>query len=161
MATNEVRVVPEGEAARVPPAPNRTTEPEPSLGDLFKELAHESTTLIKQEIGLAKAEMTSNARALAKDAVMLAVGGGILLVGVLVLTAFLVALLGDILGDEYWLGALIVGAVYALIGGVLLMKGKKGMQHDDLKPEQTMRSLQEDKRWAQNEVQQVKRDLSS
>lgn len=144
------------------PPPGRVqTTGEPSLGELFKELTQDSSVLIKQEIALAKMEMRENFRSLAKDMVKLAIGGGLLLVGMLALTAFLVAALGDMLGDEYWLGALIVGVAYAVIGGVLLMRGKQGLQHDDLRPEQTLESLQADKRWAQNEVAQVKRDLKS
>jgi hypothetical protein len=132
---------------------------EPSLGDLFKELAQESSTLIKQEVALAKSEMQENLRDLGKDAAMMAAGGAALLLAMLVFTAFLIAGLGDMLGDEYWLGALIVGVTYALVGGVLLMRGRSGVRRDDLKPEQTIRSLQDDKRWAQAEAQQVKRDL--
>lgn len=157
----ETRIVPTDEAGAAPAPPAGAGKPEPSLGELFKELAQESSMLMKQEVALAKAEMTENFQALAKDAVKLAIGGGILLVSLLVLTAFLVAGLGDMLGDEYWLGALIVGLVYAVIGGILLASGKKGVQHDDLKPDQTIATLKEDKRWAQTEVQNLKRDLRS
>lgn len=168
----EIKVTPTRDgAAPIEPAPaaparvavevERGPAGEPSLGDLFKELAQESSTLMKQEVALAKAEMRENLRDFAKDAVMMAAGGGILLVAMLVFTAFLVAGLGDMLGDEYWLGALIVGVVYALIGGVLLMRGRSGMQDDDLKPTHTIESLQDDKRWAQAEAQQVKRDLTT
>lgn len=165
----KVTPTPDGAAqertARVKPVATPATTPdmadEPSLGELFKELAQESSTLVKQEMALAKAEMRENLRAFGKDAVMLAAGGSILLVAMLVFTAFLVAGLGDMLGDEYWLGALIVGVVYAIVGGVLLMRGKSGMQKDDLRPEQTIESLQEDKRWARAEAQQVKRDLTT
>lgn len=149
------------EPARPITGVDRVPVGEPSLGDLFKELAQESSTLMKQEVALAKAEMRDNLRDFAKDAAMMAAGGGILLVAMLVFTAFLVAGLGDMLGDEYWLGALIVGVVYALIGGVLLARGRSGMQDDELKPNQTIESLQEDKRWAQAEAQQVKRDLTT
>lgn len=142
------------------PPPGRVQTTEPSLGELFKELAQDSSILIKQEIALAKMEMRENFSSLAKDMVKLAIGGGLLLVGMLTLTAFLVVALGDMF-DNYWLGALIVGLAYALIGGMLLMRGKKGLQEDDLRPEQTLQSLQADKRWAQSEVQQVKRDLTS
>ena len=142
------------------PPPGRVQTTEPSLGELFKELAQDSTVLIKQEISLAKMEMRENFRSLGKDMVKLAIGGGLLLVGVLALTAFLIAALGDML-DNYWLSALIVGLLYTVIGGVLLMRGKEGLQHDDLRPEQTIQSLQADKRWAQAEVQQVKRELRS
>lgn len=133
---------------------------EPSLGELFRDLAQESSVLIRQEIALARSEMRENFRDLARDAAMLAVGGGIMLMAALVLTAFLVAALGDLLGNEYWLGALIVGVVYALIGGVLLMRGRSGLKRDELRPEQTIESLQADKRWAQSEARQVKQDLT-
>lgn len=156
MAT-DTRITPHEEGGGAGPAPAGA---EPSLGELFKQLAQDSTTLIQQEVALAKTEMRDNFRAFAKDVVMLAIGGGVLLVGALVLTAFLVALLGDLL-DNYWLGALIVGLVYALVGFVLLRRGQKGMKHDDLKPEQTLQTLQADKRWAQREVQEVKRNLTS
>lgn len=142
------------------PPPGRVQTTEPSLGELFKELAQDSSVLMRQEIALAKMEMRENFSNLTRDMVRMAIGGGLLLVGLLALTAFMVVGLGDVL-DNYWLGALIVGAVYALIGGIMLMRGKKGMQEEDLRPDQTLDSLQADKRWAQAEVQQVKRDLSS
>jgi uncharacterized membrane protein YqjE len=135
-------------------------EREPPLGELFKQLAQDSATLIKQEMALARAEMQESIRTMARGAMMLAIGGGLLLIGLLALTAFLIVLLGQAL-DNYWLGALIVGVLYAGIGGALLMSGKNRLQGAELKPEQTMRSLQEDKRWAQSEAQQVKRDLTS
>lgn len=133
---------------------------EPSLGDLLKELAQESSTLLKQEFALAKTEMRENVRSVGKDAAMLAIGGSMLAVAALVLTAALVALLGDILGDEYWLGALIVGVLYAIIGGVLLGRARDRLKNEDLKPEATMQTLREDKRWAQDQAQQIKRELS-
>ena len=156
---NQINVVPEGSSR---PAVNTTGTAghDASLGELFKQLAQESTTLVKQEVALAKAEMRENMKAVGKDVAFLAMGGAILLVGVLVLTAFLVALLGDAL-DNYWLGALIVGLIYAGIGAALVMKGKSNLQRDDLKPEQTIATLKEDKRWAQSEIEQVKRGLSS
>lgn len=135
--------------------------PEPSLGELFRELAQDTSILVRKEVELARAEMRSNMQSLAKDVGMIAAGGGVLLVAALVFTAFLVAAIGDALGNEYWLGALIVGAVYAAIGGFLIARGRTGLSNGDLKPEQTLESLQADKRWAQAEARQVKRDLTS
>jgi uncharacterized membrane protein YqjE len=132
---------------------------EPSLGDLFKQLAQDSATLVKQEVALAKVEMRENLRSAGKDAAMIAVGGGLLLVGLLVLTGFLVAALGDLL-DNYWLGALIVGLLFAVIGAVLAKKNLENLKRDSLGPEQTIQTLKEDKRWLQSEMQQAKRDLA-
>jgi uncharacterized membrane protein YqjE len=133
---------------------------DPPLGELFKQLAQESATLIKQEMQLARAEMQDSIRTITRGAMMLAIGGGLLLVGLLALTAFLIVILGQALAN-YWLGALLVGLAYAAIGAALVMNGKNRLKGSDLKPEQTIRSLQEDKRWAQSEAQQVKRDLTS
>jgi uncharacterized membrane protein YqjE len=133
--------------------------PDPSLGELFKQLAQDSATLVKQEVTLAKAEMRENLRSAGKDAAMIAVGGGLLLVGLLVLTAFLVAALGDAL-DNYWLSALIVGVLYVGVGAVLAKKYLGNLKKDDLGPDQTIQTLKEDKRWLQSEIQQAKKELA-
>lgn len=131
---------------------------EPSLGDLFRELTQETTTLVRQEVSLAKTELRESARTVARRTAMLMVGGMLALVGFLVLTAFLVILLGSLLLN-YWLAALIVGAVYLLIGGGVAWSQAKQLGDEDLAPDQTIQTLKEDKQWAQNEAQQVKRDL--
>jgi uncharacterized membrane protein YqjE len=133
--------------------------PEPSLGELFKQLAQDSATLVKQEVALAKVEMRENLRSAGKDAAMIAVGGGLLLVGLLVLTAALVAVIGDAL-DNYWLGALIVGLLFVVIGGVLAKNNLAKLKKDSLGPEQTIQTLKEDKRWLQSEMQQAKKELA-
>lgn len=133
--------------------------PEPSLGELFKQLAQDSATLVKQEVALAKVEMRENLRSAGKDAAMIAVGGGLLLVGLLVLTAALVAVIGDML-DNYWLGALIVGLLFVVIGGVLARSNLAKLKKDSLGPEQTIQTLKEDKRWIQSEMQQAKKELA-
>lgn len=143
------------------PTPIVAEAPEPSLGELFRELAQDTSLLVRKEVELARAEMRSNMQSFAKGAGMIAAGGGVLLMAALVFTAFLVAAIGDALGNEYWLGALIVGVVYAAIGAFLVVRGRNGLANGDLKPEQTMESLQADKRWAQAEARQVKRDLTS
>lgn len=156
----EERVV-QTSAGPAAPAPVAPTAEEPSLGELFHELAQESSTLIRQEVALARAEMRQSFKALSRYGTLLAVGGAISLLGALTLTAFLVVGLGKLLDGEYWLAALIVGVLYALIGGALLMRGKNGLQHEELKPDRTIESLQEDRRWATAEARQVKRDLTS
>jgi uncharacterized membrane protein YqjE len=160
MATED-RIQPTGDGRAAAPGRIPTAaEPEPPLGELFRQLAEDSATLIRQEMQLARTELRESVRSITRGALMLAIGGGLLLVGLLALTAFLIVALGAAL-DNYWLGALIVALLYGAIGGVMLMRGKEKLQGSDLKPEQTIRSLQEDKRWAQSEAQQVKRDLTS
>lgn len=133
---------------------------EPSLGELFKQLAQDSAVLVRQEVALAKAEMTENVRGFARGAVLMGIGGAVLLLAAFALTAFLIALLGDAF-DNYWLGALIVTVLYAVGGGALVMAGRNRLQENELKPERTIETLREDKRWAQSEIEQVKQGLQS
>jgi len=140
--------------------PGPGAEGEPSIGELFRQLAQDSATLVRQEITLARAEMRENLRGMVGGAVLLAIGGGALLLAALALTTFIIALLGVWLGRNYWLSALIVGVVYALVGAVLVARGKKVMQASELKPERTLQTLNDDRRWAQAEARQVRRDLS-
>lgn len=133
---------------------------EPSLGDLFRQLAQDSSLLIKQEITLAKTELSQSVSQAVGSAVWIAVWGAVALVGSLVLVTFLVLLLGDLL-DNYWLAALIVGAVFTALGAALAMSHAKKLKAVSLAPETTLRTLQQDKVWAQAEAQDLKRDLTA
>ena len=132
---------------------------EPALGDLFRQLAQDSATLVRQEMALAKAELRENVKSVARDTAKIAVGAVVAAVGALVMVAFLVLLLGDVVG-KYWAGALIVGVLFVAIGAFLAMGAMKRLKKDTLAPEQTLQTLKEDKQWLRSEMQQVRRDLA-
>lgn len=137
----------------------RPSAAEPQLGDLFRQLAQDSATLVRQEMALAKVELRENVKSVARDTAKIAVGAVVAAVGALVLVLFLVLLLGDALG-KYWLGALIVGVLFVAIGGFLAMGAMKRLKKDSITPDQTLQTLKEDKQWLQNEMTQVRRDLA-
>jgi hypothetical protein len=122
-----------------------------SLGELFSELSRETTTLVRQEVELAKTELSAKATEVGKDIGFLAVGGAIAYAGLLVILAALAIFLGDVL-DNYGLGALIVGLIVAAIGAFLVNKGLNDLKQANLKPEQTIESLKEDKEWIQQQT---------
>lgn len=161
---NEVRTTygPDGDTAvstnRIPSTAH-TAATEPSLGELFRQLAEDSSNLIKQEIELAKTEMKDTVSQAVRDAVWIPVWGAVALVGSLVLVTFLVLLIGDLL-NNYWLSALIVGVVFTVVGGLLAMSAMKRLTSLSLKPETTIRSLEQDREWAKAEAQDLKRDLT-
>ncbi|HEX5871651.1 MAG TPA: phage holin family protein [Longimicrobium sp.] len=132
---------------------------DPALGDLFRQLAQDSATLVRQEMNLAKAELKSNVKSVARDAAMVAIGGILALVGVVVLIVFLVVAVGDAL-DNYWLGALVVGVLFLLVGGLLAMSSLKKLKHEEVAPTRTLETLREDKQWLQSEIKQARRDLA-
>lgn len=160
---DEIRVTRAGDESGLGRIATQLNQPggggDPGLGDLFRQLAQDSATLVRQEVALAKAELQQNVKTAVRDATMAAVGGGLALVGALVLVLFLVLALGDAL-NEYWLGALIVGLVFLIAGGLLAMGSLKKLKNDGLAPERTIQTLKEDKQWAQSEIQQVRRDLA-
>jgi predicted lipid-binding transport protein (Tim44 family) len=127
------------------------------IGDLLRELSQETTTLVKQELELAKAEMTQKG----KDAGVGAgfIGGGALFgLGMFgALTAALIALLATAV-DHVWLAALIVAVVYGAIAGVLALRGKDKIQEAaPVAPEQTVETVKEDVEWARTQTRSAAR----
>lgn len=140
---------------------NGLSPQEESLGELFRDLADESVELMREEVTLAKLEMKQTATALTKDVVKVVVAASIAAVGGLALVAALIMVLGEILGDAYWAGALIVGALFLLIGGIMAKSAISDMKQRDLKPDETIETLREDKRWAKTEAREFKREVTS
>ena len=145
-------------ASRIPPAVATAVE-EPSLGELFRQLADDSSSLIKQEINLAKTELKETVSQAVRDAVWIPVWGAVALVGSLVLVTFLVLLIGDLL-NNYWLAALIVGVVFTGLGGLMAMSSLNRLKSLNMKPETTIRTLEQDKRWAKEEAEDFKRHIT-
>jgi hypothetical protein len=121
-----------------------------SLGDLFSELSRETSTLIRQEVALAKSEMTDKATTVGKNVGFLAVGGAVAYAGFLVLLGALVIILALFL--PWWLSALIVGFVVAAAGYALVQKGLSTLKQVDMAPRETIDSLKEDKEWAKRQI---------
>ena len=121
------------------------------IGELLKQLSEETTTLVKQELDLAKAEMTQKGKAAGVGAGFLS-GGAVLGLGAFgAFTAFLIALLDT--GMVTWLAALIVAAVYGAIAGFLALQGKNKLQEaTPPAPEQTVETLKEDVEWAKTQT---------
>jgi uncharacterized membrane protein YqjE len=118
-----------------------------SIGALVKDLASETSTLVRQEIDLAKAEMTERGKRAGKGAGMLAAGAVVALLALGALTAGVIAALD--LAMATWLAALIVTVIYGVVAGVLAMTGRNQIREAAPPvPEQTIESVKEDVQWA-------------
>ena len=113
-----------------------------SIGELLSNLTQDMLTLVRQELTLAKTEMSAKLANVTKNLGMVMAGGALAYAGVLMLVACLALLLDEML-HRPWLSALIVGVVVTGIGGVLVMKGLNAMKNADLTPHQTLDSLKE------------------
>ncbi|HEV2146419.1 MAG TPA: phage holin family protein, partial [Longimicrobiaceae bacterium] len=126
-----------------------------SLGELFRDLSADASTLIRQEVALARVEMQRNVRAVARDAGGLAVWGMVSVVGGLVLVAFLVAGLGDLL-DNYWLAALLVGLLFVTVGAGMALRALRRLQGTRVRPQETVASLRDTAAWARTEAAELR-----
>lgn len=108
----------------VPPAPGaRPTDPRPSVGELLSEVTEDLSTLMRQEVELAKAEIRLSAKRAGKGAGMLAGAG---LSGWMVLLFVSIAAwwgIGDSTGHGW--SALIVAAIWLVIAAVLGLTGRR------------------------------------
>lgn len=120
------------------------------LGELFSELAQQTGTLVRKEVELAKVEMTAKAKVAGRDAALVAGGGAVAALGAMVLLAALVLVLGTLI--PLWASALIVGAMVTITGGVLVVLGIRAFKELDVAPRQTMKTLEENKRWLHEQV---------
>ncbi len=130
---------------------SRRTDDERSISALFGALSQDVALLVRQEAQLAKTEMQQKLSRVTTDLVSLATGGVVALVGGLALTAALILLLVDPIGIEPWLAALLVGAVLAIAGWVMLQRGLKDLKRTDPTPRRTVESIKEDIQWAKEQ----------
>ncbi len=121
-----------------------------SLGELFAELTKETTTLVRQEVQLAKTELSQKATEAGKDVGFLGAGGALAYAGLLAIIAGIVLALGELI--PLWVSALLVGLVVAAIGYFLVRKGLNALKQGALVPEQTIQTLKEDKEWAKDQT---------
>jgi uncharacterized membrane protein len=121
-----------------------------SLGELFSELSRQTSTLVRQEVNLAKTEMSQKASKVGKDVAAIAVGGAVAYAGFLAIGAAVILLLAEVM--VWWLSALIVGLVVGIVGYMLIQRGLEALKHEDLAPRQTIETLKEDAEWAKQQT---------
>ena len=116
------------------------------FGELVQQLAKETSTLVRQEIELAKAEVSEKGRQAGKGVGMFGAAGIIALLALGALTA--AAILALDLAVAGWLAALIVAAVYGATAGLLALAGKGRVQEATPPAPQTVETVKEDIEWA-------------
>ncbi len=122
---------------------NRPTGDDRSVGELVQQLSSQTSTLIRQEMRLAQAELQEKGKRAGLGAGMFGGAGLVALYGVGALIAAAIMVLGTAL--DPWLAAVIVGVVLLAVGGLLALIGKRQVrQATPAKPEQALESVQRD-----------------
>ena len=118
------------------------------IGDLVKDLSSQTSTLVRQEIELARAELQQKGKLAGKGAGMLGAAAIAALLALGALTAGLIALLDTAMAT--WVAALIVMALWAVVALVLAKAGQKSLQKATPPAPQTVETVKEDIQWAKN-----------
>ena len=126
-----------------------------SLPSLLSDLTRDVVDLVRQEIALARAEMSTKIGHAQTALVSVAIGAAVMLAGLFIILQAVVKGVEMILPEEVapWLAPLIVGAAVAGIGYVLLKGGSSKLTADNLMPHKTMDSLTRDKNMVEEKLQ--------
>jgi hypothetical protein len=120
-----------------------TGPPVESTGDLVREAAEQISRLVRDELALARAEMTEKGKQAGVGAGLLGGGGLVALYGVAALLTAVVLGLAEVM--PAWLAALIVAVVLFAVAGALAVVGRKQVkQATPPTPEETVRSVKAD-----------------
>lgn len=141
-------------------AQQQMVKEERSLGELFSELAGETSTLVRQEVALAQVELTQKATVAGKNVGFLVAGGAVGYTALLVvlaaivigLTQFISYLSGWQLITSAWIAAAIVGLAVGTVAYILVTGALDKLKNMEFTPRQTVETLKEDAQWLKNQV---------
>ena len=140
----------------MPDANGQTDLRERPMGELLKQLADDTGTLVRQEIELAKAELSEKGKRAGIGAGMFGGAGVLGLFAIGALTATFILLLATAM--DAWLAALIVTVVYGAVAGVLALMGKKKVKEaTPAAPERTVETVKEDVEWVKQSAKAGRR----
>ena len=125
-----------------------------SIPDLLSSLVHDTTELVRSEGQLIRSEMSDKLTQLQVGGSSVLAGALCLLVALVTLTGALVAAVAKIGTPDIGPGwaALIVGVVIAVIGVLLLLKGRNDLSPSNLTPSRTARQLGADGKLVKEQI---------
>jgi hypothetical protein len=133
---------------------------ERSIGELFGQLTQDMTLLVRQEIQLARSEVSEKLSRLTTNLISVAAGGFVAYVGGLALVAALILALHDLANISLAISALIVGAVLTIAGYVMLKRGLTELKRVDIAPRRTVENIKDDVQSIKEDVQWAKEQRS-
>src|SRR5215217_8236473 len=134
-----------------PPGPDQGDLRERPLPELLKQLSEETTRLVRQELELAKAELTQKGKQAGAGAGLFGAAGAIGFLALAALTTCFFLALDAVM--PAWLAALLVAVVYGIIAFVLVKQGQARMRRATPPvPTQTIETVKEDVEWARTQM---------
>jgi uncharacterized membrane protein YqjE len=121
-----------------------------SIGELLRDLANDSTRLVRDELTLAKTEAQEKVSQVGSAVAMMAIGAVLAIPALVLILQAVVTVLSNFMYD--WVAMLLVGIVIALVGYLLVRKGQNDLSAGRLAPERTAANLRRDVRLVQEKV---------
>jgi len=130
-----------------------------SIADLVKDLRDEALLLVRQEVALAKTEISEKMARILRNTAYAIAGALVAFVGLIFILQSATVGIGIGLHEagitekqSMWAAPLILGVIVAIIGAILISKGIAAVKNESLVPEKTVDSLKNDKEWIQNKT---------
>ena len=101
-----------------PPPPNRSDQ---SVGELVSDAAARTSTLVREEIELAKTEISEKVSELVRGSVIAIVAGVFLFFALILIMEGVAWLLNDLVFDNFWLGFFVEAALFIVIGAIAVL----------------------------------------
>jgi len=120
------------------------------LGELFADLANETSSLVRNEVALAQVELTEKATRVGKNIASLVIGGAVAYAALLAVCAAVILLLA--MAMPAWLSALVVGLIVGCVAWLLISKAITALRQTELKPRETIESVKEDAQWIKDQI---------
>lgn len=118
-----------------------------SIGGLLRGILNDLRTLVREEIALARVELSEQATRARAAAVAFGAAAGALAFGSLFLLIALAFGIADLLNWPAWAGFLVVAVALSLVGLVMLASGRKKIRTVTAVPEETVTTLKENSEW--------------
>ena len=99
-----------------------------SVGELVSDVSERTSTLIREEIELAKAEITEKVSQLVRGSVLGIVAGVFALAALMLIMHGVAWLLNDLVFDNFWLGFFVEALLFLVIGGIAVLIAKRAFE---------------------------------
>ena len=121
-----------------------------SVPEILEDIASNLTQMVQAEFRLAKSELKGGAEKVAGPTATLGAGVALAFYGLGFLLLAAVYALSLVMAG--WLATLIVGGVLTVAAGILIGAGGTKLKRVNLTPDKTIRTLEEDVRWAKQQI---------
>ena len=123
------------------------TDPDVGITDLIRRLTTDSRRLVTDEVQLAKLEAKDSLHRATRGVLWLVLAFGAMVVMLVALTLLLVSLLGRLMNDHMWFGAIVTGVIELALGAWLVKRGLSAYAEPSYTLEQTRAAIADTAHW--------------